>query len=346
MYKVGIIGLGKIASTGWGKPGDPLAFSHAGGLIHSRKAELVAGADTSPAQIEDFRKTWGDFLPRMRYYASADEMLATERLEIVAVAVKTPLHHDMTMRVLDAGVRAVFLEKPMTCSLAEADRLLEAARARGSFITVAYARHWKPIALRFERHVREGRLGRLITVAGYVGGRVLHMGCHVTDMICQFAGYDPIAVTARGRWPDSTPNLPPGFEPEPFLDSMHIEFRGGLVAHQIGAPSDLDDFHVDVFGTDGMLRLPSYRAPIWLDVKRQPVPPEQWAAQPDRSVYTVAYDQIADHLDGGPIPACTGAEALKVHEIGMAAIESMLAGGARIELPLTQRDRRVYTIGK
>jgi hypothetical protein len=60
------------------------------------------------------------------------------------------------------------------------------------------------------------------------------------------------------------------------------------------------------------------------------------------SVFTVAYGQIAAYLDAaGPLPACTDAAWHTVHELGFAAIES-LHTGARVPLPTTHRDRKVY----
>ena len=50
------------------------------------------------------------------------------------------------------------------------------------------------------------------------------------------------------------------------------------------------------------------------------------------SVFTVAYDQIADHLDGGPLPHCTDDDGVAVNEIGFSGIESALTG-KRIALP-------------
>ncbi len=176
-------------------------------------------------------------------------------------------------QVLASSCRAVFLEKPPTCSLQELDELLRLARAKGVPIIGSYSRHWAPHVLRLQELVAGGLIGDVKTVVGYCGGLFLSFASHTTDLICQFASYAPVRVTARGAAEAETvAKTPPGAgEPEPSLQSMFIEFGNGVTGFQVGADGPQGAFYVDVFGTNGRARAGMYLEPVVTDAKGQPI---------------------------------------------------------------------------
>lgn len=344
MYRVGIVGLGKIAEA-YGTPGDPSAYCHAGGVLHSDRVELTAVADLSSERLSGFGDKWGPAFPAVSCFASATTMLAESSLDIVAVCVRGPHHFAVMREVIAASPRAIFLEKPPTCSLAEMDGLFEAAAVAHIPITVSYSRHWTPHLLQLQDLVSSGLVGDVQTVVGYVGGFILSMTSHVTDQICQFAGYCPETVFARGRYRDLEEDLPPGYEPEPNLDALVIEFANGVTGIQIGENGDHGGLYCDIIGTRGRVRAGMYIAPYARDHKNREIDLSgHGCRREETSVFTVAYGQIADYLDGGPLPHCTDQHAALVNEIGFGAIESVI-DGRLITLPVENRQRRIHTNG-
>ena len=341
MYKVGVIGLGCIAAM-YGKPEDAAPYCHIGGIRHSDRVALTAVADMSEAAREKFRSVWAGALPEdLRWYDSSTAMLANEELDIVAVCVRGPHHCAVTTEVIQAGPRAIFLEKPPSCSLVEMDAMVAAAKAAAIPITVSYSRHWAPHVLRLQEMVRQGLIGEVQTVVGYTGHSFLSFASHTTDLVCQFAGYCPTAVFARGKVSGEAPE---GYEPEPALDSMVIEFENGVTGIQVGAPGEHGGFYVDVFGTEGYVRAGIYIPPFARNKKDGVLGPAVMEMPANASVFKVAYDQIAGHLDGGPLPHCTGAEWAAVNEVGFAGIESVHTG-RRIPLPNANRTRKAWANG-
>lgn len=65
---------------------------------------------------------------------------------------------------------------------------------------------------------------------------------------------------------------------------------------------------------------------------------------PHKSLFKVAYEQIAAYLDGGPLPHCSGKDYLAVNERGFATLESDRTG-RRIEIPSPHRTRLIYANG-
>jgi len=341
MYTVGLIGLGSIAE-GYGNPDDPNSYCHIAGIIHNPRVELAAVADLDRDRRDNFRARWGALLPPgYREYASAAEMLAAETLDIVAVCVRGPHHFAVMQEVLQAGPRAIFLEKPPTCSLAEMDEMTALAQAKGIPVTVSYSRHWAPHVLRLQELVAGGLIGEVQQVVGYCGHSFLSFASHTTDLICQFAGYCPTAVFARGKVPEG--DVPEGYEPEPNVDLMTIEFANGVLGTQIGANGEHGTFYCDVIGTEGLVRAGIY-IPPFARTKDGPVDLAALGMPDNASVFTVAYGQIADWLEGGPRAHCTDADWVTVHEIGFAGIESVLTD-QRITLPSQRRERKIWANG-
>jgi predicted dehydrogenase len=341
MHQVGIVGIGPIAALAWGEPTDIAPYNHAGGILQSNRVTLAAVADLSTERQEAFLQKWGLHFPGVNTYSSIAAMCAAEQLDIISVCVRGPHHLAVTKEVIGMQPRAIFLEKPPTCSLDEMDDLVSAAQAAGIPITVSYSRHWAPSVLRMEQLIREGLIGEVQMVIGYCGGEFLSFAGHTTDLICQFAGYDPIAVFARGTVKGEAPE---GYEPEPHLTNLVIEYASGVSGVQLGASGDYGSMYCDIIGTEGRARAGIYTPPFASDKQGKAIDLAPYAMPGDASPFKGAYDQISAYLDGGPLPACTNADWIAVHEIGLGAIESALTD-TRVTLPGSSRTRRVFANG-
>ena len=344
MYRVGVIGLGSIAAR-YSKPEDPYPYCHVGGIRHCESTELAAVADLSQERREEFKQTWGPAFPEISvgYYETVAEMLEKESLDIVAVCVRGPHHFKVTMEVVEkGGMKAIFLEKPMGCSLKEVDQMTEAADAKGIPIVVDYSRHWAPHLLHLQKLVKEGLVGNVQSVIGYCGGGILSFAIHTTDLICQFAGYDPAAVSAfidnpRGK-------VPEGYEPEPSIIGSTIRFASGVTGYHVGSHGTITGFSVDVIGSEGTLRAGMYIGTVLRDKSDKVIDNSTLNLPQNASVFQFAYKQITDYLDGGPLPHCTHDEYMAVNEIGFATIESGLTGQT-IAIPCQNRDRLIFANG-
>ena len=344
MYGVGLVGLGSIAAR-YSTPSDPFPYCHAGGIRQCKLTNLVAVADMDEDRQTEFRQTWGPSFSdtNIGYYNNDVEMLKNEKLDIVAVCVRGPFHLSVMKNVLDSDIKIIFLEKPAGCSLQEIDEMTVIAEEKGIPIVVDYSRHWAPHLIRLQNLVQNGLIGKVKTVIGYCSGTVLSFAIHSTDMICQFAGYDPISVWAEVQ--DGTGSSHPEYEPEPAIVSSTIKFQSGIRGIHIGRHGRRDAFSVDVLGTKGTLTVGYSRGITRLTDESGNVVDHNILNLPDNaSVFKVAYQQIVDYLEGGPLPDCSRNSYMAVNEIGFATIESGKTGQL-VNLPNLRRDRLVYANG-
>jgi len=148
-------------------------------------------------------------------YAEADELIADADVDVVALALPTPLHAELTVRALEAG-KHVLCEKPMATTLAECDRMIAAAERSGRTLMIAHCiRFWPQYEL-IKQLVDAGRVGavrfvalrRLSSLPRHTdgdwmldgcqsGGALLDLQLHDVDFAQHLLGL-PTEVYARG----------------------------------------------------------------------------------------------------------------------------------------------------
>ena len=142
-YRVGVAGL---------------VHDHVWGMLRWWKeadgACLVAAADPNAPLLEKFRTETGV----ENTYASYDELLDREKLDIVLVAMENATTADAVEAAAARGCH-VMSEKPMAATLAQADRMVEACRRAKVELMINWPTAWSPAIQTLDRLVREGAIG-------------------------------------------------------------------------------------------------------------------------------------------------------------------------------------------
>ena len=109
---------------------------HAEKFAASAAAELVAVADADAARAAEIAGALG-------CGHATDYRTLLPRIDAACVAVPTEKHHEVVRACLEAGVH-VLVEKPLARTLAEADAMLERARARSLVLQVGHLQRFNP----------------------------------------------------------------------------------------------------------------------------------------------------------------------------------------------------------
>ena len=131
----------------------------------------------------------------LRQYNDYHQMLAKEKPRLVCVAPRwTDQHHAMGMAALEIGAH-VYMEKPLTQTLSQADELLAKAEKAKLKIAVAHQMRLAPNILHLKKIVDDGAIGELLQIRAYgkqdprAGGEdMLVLGTHLFDLVRFFAG--------------------------------------------------------------------------------------------------------------------------------------------------------------
>ena len=99
------------------------------------------------------------------HYRSLDELLAKDRPDGIILATPNHLHVPQALQCLEAGL-PILLEKPVSATVAEGERLLKRAGEKKAKILIGHHRAHSPIMARAKEVVASGALGRLVAVMG------------------------------------------------------------------------------------------------------------------------------------------------------------------------------------
>jgi predicted dehydrogenase len=146
MLKAGVIGVGSIGQN------HARVFRSLGG------AKLVGIAD---ANLQAAAKV-GEF-NNVPFYDSLDKLIEAQSPDLVSVAVPTSLHFEVGCALIDRGIH-VLMEKPITSTLEQAEKLVELAQKKGVVLAVGHIERFNPAVMELRRRLKEGMAGRIYKV--------------------------------------------------------------------------------------------------------------------------------------------------------------------------------------
>lgn len=336
VLRVGLVGCGSIADEiedvlrdvpGW----LPFPYSHATAFAAHPRTELVAAADPDPARLARFCDRWGV----AGRHPHIEALLAAEDLDLVAVASPTWHHAEAFTLAAEAGVKGIFLEKPVARTLRDAEAMIATAARRGTAAVVNHFRSFDPSYRAAGRLVAEGAIGEVTGVVAIWGEGLSQGGCHLFDLLRVLVGRPVEWVFAHVDADEEL--VDPGGD-------ILLALRGGVHVHahmpwRVGAPPQ-----IEVAGTEGLVRLSNYEREVvrFERVHDRPVPHRLPFPARDvhRSGMLVAIDELVAQVEEGTAPS-SGLEQ------GRAALEvtaALLASGrahAPVALPFTDLDALV-----
>ncbi|HEX6868743.1 MAG TPA: Gfo/Idh/MocA family oxidoreductase [Candidatus Limnocylindrales bacterium] len=268
--RAAIIGLSWIGSDPPDPASDPalgsdMPISHAAAYARVDDVEVVAGCDIREEARTQFLERWRGRWPEVRAYADYREMLASERPDIVSIAVPDTLHREVALATIEVGVKAIYLEKPIATNPIDARAIIEAAERAGVTMTVNFGRRWDPRFVEARRAVRSGAIGPLATVILEFGGPraiLWRMHSHMIDLVCFFAdaepdwvigdletGYEDYGTEYRGDG-GRTADLEPGA-------NIYIAYTNHVRGIVTGWKAAAQEEVVHLIGSDGRIAIDS-----------------------------------------------------------------------------------------
>ncbi len=131
-------------------------------------AEIVGVSDEQPERMEDAVRNFE--IPADRVFTDYRKCLEATKPDIVILCPATAGHAEWTEKVAPYGVH-IIMEKPFAASLADADRMVAAAKKTGKLLVIHWPMAWTPTARTAKRLVDEDAIGEVIEVHYYNGNR-------------------------------------------------------------------------------------------------------------------------------------------------------------------------------
>jgi len=199
VIKTAIVGLGIRGSL------------YAQTLKYSPHAELSAISEINEKTLEEGIKNYGT--ADTKGYAQYEEMFDKERIDLAIITMPDHLHKEPV--ILAAGNKChLFIEKPLSTSFYDAQKMVEEIKKAGVKSMVAFENRWYPSFITAKRAKDDGEIGDVQIINAflndtiYVPTRMLTWAAfttpawflfpHLIDMALWLSGKKVISVYSKG----------------------------------------------------------------------------------------------------------------------------------------------------
>ena len=335
--RYGILGSGFMGRT------------HAEAIRHLEGAELgaVAGGTRAPKLAADYGVT---------LCHSTQELVS--RADVDAVIITTPqFAHAEEALLAAAQDKHLFIEKPMTTTVADAERIIDACERRNLKLSVGYQQRYRAVPRGAHDLVQSGAIGQVYTIQfnqvfqlftdpGFGGdwswwanpaavGHILAGGVHSIDLCRWMLGSDVVSVVGHSR------TFREAHEPENTTLGL-LQFANGTImalwassaCPQPGYPGHV--FRALIMGETGMIDMDAYdklklaNDGTWRVVAEQPPVNTEYAdtafRQPRMGAYIEQLARFTDAVLDGHAPPVSGHDGLVGVAVALALLESSRTG--------------------
>lgn len=337
-YKIGIIGCGRIASLFEedikikNKP-----CTHAGAYNKIKNTEIIAACDIRKDRLERFSKTWGV----KNLYTDYNEMLEKENLDIVSICTHAPEHKEICIKAAESGVKVIFCEKPMACSLKEAEEMIEACKKNNILLAINHTRRWDTCFQKIKEVIESNKIGKLLYLNAYSSVGLLNGTTHLFDLLRLYSG--------NAKWVQA--NIVKDESTDPGGYGL-IGFENDVRCYINAIWKDYVYFGADIMGTHGFIKgTGMIRSGRSFEVsvskksesesKIKELYPIETAAPEWKPPLVEAIKNLINAVENNEEIKCTGEDGKAALEIALAFHESHNNGGKKVYLPLQNENLRV-----
>ena len=274
----------------------------------SKHLRFVRGVSKEPDEVRGFTMRHG-----IELSTELEDALLDPRVQAVVLATPHSLHTQQIVACAQAG-KAVFCEKPLALTKADAMRSVDACKQAGVLLGIGTNKRFWPCMRELRRVVDSGLLGRILHVEGHYSnentGRhfsswrtdaaeapaagLTGSGIHVLDALVSYAG-------AARRVQAQVVSLQP--QPDP-LDTITVMFEfesaGQRISGTLAAIRSTPFYwRIHIFGEDGSAEA---LGETELVVRLKGKPPQRTTYEPVDTLLA-EFDAFADTLEGrAPYP--------------------------------------------
>jgi predicted dehydrogenase len=195
------------------------------GRIHARLLRSVAGAELAGV-VDPMPEAREQAAAEYAAPAFADHTPLLGQIDAAIIATPSRYHHGVAVDLLRHGIH-VFVEKPMTLNVGDADELIAEAAARNLVLQVGHVERFNPALVAAQPHVAEPKYIEAVRSGPFSCrstdiGVVLDLMIHDIDVALALVGQEVVRVEALGA---------AVFGPNEDWAQARLAFAGGCVAN-------------------------------------------------------------------------------------------------------------------
>jgi len=166
--------LGLISAGNWGK-----------NLVRDfyQTGHLEIVCDTNTQLLDEYKTIY----PGLKLTTNWPDLLDNPEITAICVSLPAAIHYKFAKEALLAG-KDVYVEKPITLNISEAEELVTIAREKERILMVGHLLHYHPAIIKVKELINEGRIGEIVTITS----NRLNLGTYRTyeNVLWSFAPHD------------------------------------------------------------------------------------------------------------------------------------------------------------
>jgi xylose dehydrogenase (NAD/NADP) len=321
----------QVAPLRWGILGPARIVRRLVEPIRAAGHSITAIASRSLERAESAARQWE--IPRA--LGGYDALLADPDVDVIYLPLPNALHAEWTVKAAEAG-KHVLCEKPLAVTIADVDRIIDAAARHGVVVAEAFMYRHHPATDAARRLIAEGVVGEVRYLRGVFsfiltrpldvrldpalgGGSLWDIGCYPVSWMRTVLGAEPRSVA--GVQPGEPDNVDRAF----FGVLRFSDAVVGQFACSFDAPNREE---IEVTGSTGVLRIARPFRPGLSEVfqiERDGQPTERIEVE-GRSLYQGEIEDMARAIREGTPPRVTLQDSLKNVRTILALYESARSG--------------------
>ena len=332
--RIGVVGCGNVARS-----------TYLPGLLRSpltEKTELIAVFSRSEDKARWAKEAFG----AREFYTDHDKMLAHASIDAVVNLTPKLAHAELGLAALEAG-KHLFIEKPMTTTMAEADRLVNTARRMDLKFVCAPAMPIWPVAKKVNELVHGGVIGKLCfarahgssagpSIAWYYmkgAGPVFDIAVYPLSLLTEVLGpvvrvsaFSGLSIPERTLRDGSITTIDEDDNTHMLLDfgdNVFASCDGTYVVRDYNAP------FIEFFGSEGTINVCRDGLRMWVEVSHgiTELGLKGWVASrrprmDHVDLFALGMLELVDCIVTGRQPALSGERARHTLEIMLGAYQS------------------------
>jgi predicted dehydrogenase len=310
-------------------------YSHAAGYEACDRTDLIACSDLREEAMDKTGQRYD--IPKAHHYTDYKALIDQERPDIVSVATQPEHRAGIVIYAAEHGVKAIYAEKAMAASMAEADAMVEACEKHNVFFNMGTNRRWDTGFDAMKEVIDSGRIGKLQTLITHMTGSLFNTASHCFDLLMRLNSDAQVSwvqahLSGAVDWEgDLLKNDPVGHG--------LIQFENGVTAYALNSGRGLE---VEGVGETGVVTALQnggewqVREVVAKDHRDRNV--LGMGEFPDfevKSSTVCLIEDLVNALDTGNPTRCGVRLARANQELIFAFLESHQQGGARVGFPLT-----------
>ena len=334
---VAIIGCGRMGTTIDDEiAGHPLhgktPYSHAACYAAVEDTEMIACSDVVEEKVERTKLRYG--IPNG--YSEYREMVEKENPDIVSVTTRPVNHEEVVVFCAENGVKGIYCEKPLCCSMDEADAMLEACEKNNVKFNYGTNRRYTPCHNLVRQLVEDGEIGDLRSVIIYSMGSAQWGLTHASDQLLFQSGDSEVEFVRGMAALEEDDFAGNRVDKDPSILDGYVRFSNGVTGHLVG----LSGWDVEVVGTKGRIRTVNDQGSIQMQRMQGP---DGWLCDVDVPLYrnevggvSCVRDLVEAIRNDGETKGNIRLSC-RSQEIIIGWVESHRLGGQKVELPIKNR---------